>query len=73
MKLLSILALVGAAFSYSAEECNQTLELKCLTDISQAYKVCEKAAEEKGADIIADLQCIKYLTTVEKDCWPCIC
>ena len=33
----------------------------------------EKAAEEKGKDIPADLECMKYLTEVEKDCWPCIC
>jgi hypothetical protein len=44
-----------------------------MNDINQSYKVCEKAAEEKGKDLPADLECMKYLATVEKDCWPCIC
>ena len=72
--LLAVAALVGVAVSSDLQEdCSWTLELKCATDINNAYKLCEKAAEEKGKDIPADLECMKYLTEVEKDCWPCIC
>ena len=28
---------------------------------------------EKGADIPADLECLKYFAGMEQDCWPCIC
>ena len=45
----------------------------CIDDINKAYPVCEKAAHEKGKDINADLECMKYFTSVEKDCWECIC
>lgn len=73
MKLLAITALLGLAMSYTADQCTQDLEIKCMSDISHGYKVCEKAAEEKGKDLPADIECMKYLASVEKDCWPCIC
>jgi len=73
MKLLALSALVGLAVSYTADQCSQDLEIKCMNDINQSYAVCEKAAEEKGKDLPADFECMKYLATVEKDCWPCIC
>ena len=73
MKFLALAALLGIAVSYTADQCPQDLEVKCMDDINQSYKVCEKAAEQKGKDFPADLECMKYLATVEKDCWPCIC
>jgi hypothetical protein len=38
-----------------------------------AYKECDKAAKEKGADQTADVNCLKFLLSSRKDCWPCIC
>ena len=38
-----------------------------------AYQECEKAAKEKGMDQTADINCIKFLMSSKKDCWPCIC
>lgn len=38
-----------------------------------ALQECEKAAKEKGADQTADINCVKYLLSSRKDCWPCIC
>ena len=68
--LLAITAILGLA---AANECPQDLEVKCIDDINKAYPICQKAAQEKGKDLPADLNCMKYLSTVEKDCWPCIC
>lgn len=70
-----LLALVGLTTSFGISEdlCPHDVEVKCIDDINKAYPVCEKAAEEKGKDIIVDLQCMKYLTQTDQDCWPCIC
>ena len=68
--LLALLALLAVAF---AAECPHDLEVRCIDDINKAYPVCEKAAREKGADVPADLDCLKYFVSMEKDCWPCIC
>ena len=38
-----------------------------------ALQECEKAAKEKGQDQTADINCVKYLLSSRKDCWPCIC
>ena len=38
-----------------------------------AYQVCLEAAKEKGQDQEADINCIKYFTTMRKECWPCVC
>lgn len=75
MKLLALLGLVSlTAASYMPnDECPHELEVHCIDDINKAYPVCEKAAEEKGKDLPADLECMKYITQMEKDCWPCIC
>ena len=71
MKLfLALAALVGLAATH---ECSHDLEVLCIDDINKAYPICKKAAEEKGKDLPADLQCMKYMASVEKDCWPCIC
>ena len=68
--VLSALALFAVA---SAAECPQELEVHCMDDINKAYPICEKAAKEKGKDFDADLECLKYFASMEKDCWPCIC
>lgn len=53
MKLLiAIAALIGVTVSSNFhEDCTWDLELQCATDINNAYKLCEKSAEEKGKDI----------------------
>jgi hypothetical protein len=73
MMLLALAALLGLAFSYNTDNCSQDAEIRCINDINNSYKICTKAAQEKGKDLVADIECMKYLATVEKDCWPCIC
>ena len=74
MKLLGVIGLFGLANSFfMADECPHDLEVRCIDDINKVYPICEKAAQEKGKDIPADLDCMKYATKMEKDCWPCIC
>ena len=71
MKLfVAIAALVGVAITH---DCPHDLEVLCIDDINKAYPYCKKAAEDKGKDLPADLECFKYMASVEKDCWPCIC
>lgn len=72
MKLL-LLLLALCAFVTICHDCPHDLEVRCIDDINKAYPVCEKAAHEKGADIPADLNCLKYFASMEQDCWPCIC
>jgi hypothetical protein len=68
--LLTLAAFIGLASTY---DCPHDLEVKCIDDINKAYPACKKAEEDKGKDLPADLECIKYMATVEKECWPCIC
>jgi hypothetical protein len=68
--LLAFTALLGLV---ATEDCPHDLEVRCIDDINKAFPICQKAAQEKGKDFPADLNCMKYLSTVEKDCWPCIC
>ena len=71
MKLfVALAAFVGLAV---AHDCPHDLEVLCIDDINKAYPICEKSAQEKGKDIPADIECLKYFTSMEKDCWPCIC
>lgn len=71
MKLfVALAALVGIAV---ASECPHDLEVLCIDDINKAYPYCKKASEDKGKDLPADLECMKYMASIEKDCWPCIC
>lgn len=81
MKLLTV-AVLGLATStlsskFSAytpnEECPKDVEVLCIDDINKGYPVCEQAAEEKGKDIPADIECMKFFAKIDKDCWPCIC
>lgn len=76
MKLIIlILALIAIASSANFEtaDCPHDLEVLCIDDINKAYPVCDKAAREKGADVPADLDCMKYFASMGSDCWPCIC
>ncbi len=75
MKLLAMatLALTGAAFKFTQDDCPENLQVKCVDDFRQAYPICQKAAEQGGSDVIADLQCIKYFNKTKAECWPCIC
>ena len=73
--LIFILALIALTCSWglTAPECPHDLETLCIHDINQAYPVCEKAAAGKGKDVPADLNCLKYFSSMSSDCWPCIC
>ena len=76
MKLIIlILALAAIVLSSSFEkaECPHDLEVLCIDDINKAFPVCQKAAHDKGADVPADLNCMKYFASMGSDCWPCIC
>jgi hypothetical protein len=62
MKFITIVAAVlGLAMT---QTCTHDLEVKCMDDINKAFPVCEKAAQEKGKDLPADLECMKYMTNV---------
>ena len=75
MKLiLVILALLALACCGGRNaECPHDLEVLCIDDINKAFPVCDKAAKEKGADVPADLNSLKYFASMGSDCWPCIC
>lgn len=60
--LLAAAALLGLV----AADCPHDLEVRCIDDINASFKVCDKAAKEKGKDIPADIECMKYLAQVEK-------
>ena len=75
-----IIVLLLITFIFAQEICPQKLILECEKDaelgnylFNSAYQACEKAAQEKGADQTADINCVKYLLSSRKDCWPCIC
>lgn len=73
MKVLALLGFSALSAVALADDCPHDLEELCISDINKALPICEKAAKAKGKDVPADLECIKYFTEVEKDCWPCIC
>ncbi len=73
MKIIALVALALFAFLASTADCPHNLEVLGIDDINKAYPICEKAAHEKGADVPADLDCLKYFAQMDKDCWPCIC
>ena len=72
-KYLAIGVAAFASFASANTECPLEREVKCVDDLRAAYPYCEKAAQSKGKDMNADLQCMKYFYSVEQDCWPCIC
>ena len=57
----------------AADECPSAQEARCADEFKEALPFCKKAAESKGSDKDADLNCIKYAYQMDKDCWPCIC
>ena len=57
-----IAALLGLSF---ADQCPHDLQVKCQDDINKAFPICQKAAKEKGADVPADIECMKYLIQSE--------
>lgn len=78
--LLLLAVAIASSFLIAADTCPHDVEVTCIDDINKgrnwiylAYPVCDKAAKEKGKDLPADLECMKYFTSIEKDCWPCIC
>lgn len=74
MKFIALLGLAALASAHvHVDTCTHELETRCIDDINKAYPICEKAAKEKGKDLPADLECMKYFTKMDKDCWPCIC
>lgn len=73
MKLLAFLGLASLVAAAPADECPHNLEVLCIDDINKAYPTCQKAAQEKAKDLPADLECMKYIYRMDKDCWPCIC
>ena len=72
MKTLLVICLLKLAInSLLDDQCSDDLKVSCSDDITKGYTVCDKAAKIGGGP--ADLDCIKYMTPLEKDCWPCIC
>ena len=76
-KFIVLITLLALTF---AQLCPQKVLNACKTDIQKgniclysAVNNCEEAAKEKGADQTADINCVKYLLSARKDCWPCVC
>lgn len=79
IKFILIVALFFAV-TFSQTLCPSTLFAKCENEVTRgnfslnlAYQYCEQAAKEKGQDQAADINCMKWVLTVQKDCWPCVC
>lgn len=53
-----------AALVSANHDCPLDREVACVDDIREAYPYCEKAAQAKGKDLNADLQCIKYFHSI---------
>ena len=53
MKL--ILALATFVGLVATHDCPHDLEVLCIDDINKAYPYCQKAAQDKGKDLPADL------------------
>lgn len=70
MRYIIILSFIGLVLT---DNCPQDKQISCITDVNHALDLCDKAAKDKGKDQSADINCIKYLASVEQDCWPCIC
>ena len=71
--IIFLLCLLGLALSFKDYTCPETKQIQCVDDVRTAYPYCQKAIEEGGSDMIADLNCLKYFNTMKADCWPCIC
>lgn len=64
MKLFLALGALLGLISAAPADCPHDLEVRCIDDINKAYPVCEKAAQDKGKDLPADIECMKYLASV---------
>jgi len=79
MKLIIIAVLLAVAFGINlmayeaAHTCPHDLEAKCIHEVNTAYAKCQEAAKQKGSDVIADLECLKYFAQMGEDCYDCIC
>ena len=71
--VLLVLVAIACSFQFSAYDCPHDKEVVCIDDINKAFSICEKAAQEKGADVPVDLDCMKYFAQMGEDCWDCIC
>lgn len=68
-----LLLVLLIAIVFSQEICPQKVIEACEADLATAYKDCDDAAKKKGKDQEADINCIKFMLSSRKDCWPCIC
>ena len=55
------------------DKCTEALVVECAADVELTILNCAKAVETEGADVIADLKCVKDLLADKKHCWPCVC
>ena len=65
-----------AVILLSTEHCNNEIagaNFKYKPQMILAYNACDAAAKAKGKDVSADLECMKYFSPIEKECWACIC
>jgi hypothetical protein len=69
--IYAIAALIGLVATQ--DQCPETKQILCVDDVRTAYPICQKAAESKGSDTVADLTCLKYYSKMRGECWPCIC
>jgi hypothetical protein len=71
--LIGLLAALATTKWIPGDDCPEAKQISCVDDTRAAYEPCKKAAETGGADMAADLNCMKYFTKMKSDCWPCIC
>ena len=71
--IIFVLCLLGLALAFKDATCPESLQIKCVDDIRAGYPACQKAIDEGGSDMIADITCLKYFNSMKADCWPCIC
>lgn len=70
--LLTLYSLTGEP-TMAPEKCTKELRIACAVEVEKTVKACAKAFETEGADIVADIKCVKDLLADKKLCWPCIC
>ena len=73
MKALFIAGIVALFGLTQAHDCPEKLQIACADDLRAGIPMCQKAAAAGGADPIADVKCMKYIGSIQKECWECIC
>ena len=63
-KILSLASIFALAFSVPPD-CPVDREMACVDDFKEVLPYCKKAAEAKGKDYDADINCLKYAHTME--------